>query len=82
MARYYFNFKNGHTALDDHGTEIADTDGLRREAVRATREIFLTQEGVPEFWAGEPARIWVTDGPNATGKTVLTLELSARQHDE
>jgi hypothetical protein len=78
MPLYYFNFRNGHTTLDDHGTELADLRALRREAVRASREFFMTHEGTAEFWAGEPAKIWVTEGPNDTGKTVLTMELSVR----
>ena len=78
MSRYYFHVLNGHTLLDDEGTELADLQAVRAEAVRASREIILTHEGNAEFWAGEPARLWITDGPNATGRTVLTIEMSAR----
>jgi len=79
MSRYYFHFKNGQITLDDHGTEIADQDALRKEAVRASREVLLATEGSEELWAGESARLWVTEGPNATGKTVLTIEIQGRE---
>jgi hypothetical protein len=78
MPRYYFHFLNGQTALDDEGTELADMQAVRVEAVRSSREIILTHDGNPEFWAGEPAKLWITDGPNATGETILTIELSVR----
>jgi hypothetical protein len=78
MSLYYFNYQTNITSLDDHGTEIADLKGLRKEAVRASQEFFVTGEANPEFWEGEPAKVWVTDGPSGSGNTVLTMELSVR----
>ena len=79
MSRYYFNFINGETRLDDEGMELADISALRKEAIRATgREMFLREAGHEGFWSGTPAKLLVTDGPNASGQTVLTIEMSAR----
>jgi hypothetical protein len=33
MPRYFFNLKDGHTSLDEEGTELADIHAARREAV-------------------------------------------------
>jgi hypothetical protein len=29
------------------------------------------------MWAGTPLKLWVTDGPNGSGRTVFTLTVSA-----
>jgi hypothetical protein len=79
MSRYYFHFLNGQTLLDDDGTELTDLRAVRREALRASRELILTDDGTNEFWAGEPSKLWITDGPNASGKTVLMIELCVRE---
>lgn len=78
MSRFYFNFINGETRLDDEGIELCDISAVRKEAIRLTsREMFLSDHGHDNFWSGTPAKLWVTNGPNASGGTVLTLELSA-----
>jgi len=77
MAKYYFHSSNGHTCLDDVGSELADLDSVRKEAFCASRELLMLGWAPMEFWAGEPWRIWVTDKPNAAGRTILTVELRA-----
>jgi hypothetical protein len=78
MARYYFHSSNGHTCLDDVGSELTDLESVRKEAFCASRELLmLGHEGTPEFWAGERWRVWVTDKPSAAGQTILTVELCA-----
>ena len=78
MSRYYFNFINGETRLDDEGVELKDLSAVRKAAIRATsREMFLREQGHEDFWSGTPAKLWVTDGPNASGQTVLTIGMSA-----
>ena len=77
MARYYFHYKNGKLTLDAEGLEIADIDAVREEAYFFGREKVWAAPGGRQFWTGEAQRVWVTDGPNASGQTVLTLELSA-----
>jgi hypothetical protein len=76
VARFYFHFANGETILDNIGTDLADLDAVRKEALGTTRDLLF--EAPPQIWAGKPCRIWVTDEPNALGQTVLTLELCAR----
>src|SRR4051794_4630937 len=80
MARYFFHLSNGHTTLDDVGSEHADLGSVRKEAFGASREmLMLGHEGTEDFWAGEPWRLWGTDRPNAAGRTILTVELCARE---
>jgi hypothetical protein len=76
MARFYFHFVNGQTILDDIGTDLPDVGAVRKEALATTRELMF--EAPAEFWGGEPYRLWVTDEPNAAGRTILSLELAAR----
>ena len=79
MAKYYFHSSNGHTCRDDVGSELADLDSVRKEAFCASRELLmLGYVGTDESWAGEPWRVWVTDKPNAAGRTILTVELCAK----
>jgi len=80
MARFYFHFANGKTILDEVGTELPALDAVREEALATTRELMFA--GPPEFWAGQPCRMWVTDRPGAAGTTILALQLSAEQARE
>jgi hypothetical protein len=77
MARYYFHSKNGKITLDAEGRELANIDAVRDEAYFFGRET-VRATAPSEFWAGASQSVWVTDGPNASGKTILTLELSAK----
>jgi hypothetical protein len=74
MALHYFHMSNGHTTLDQIGTDHPDHASVRNEAVRTFREL-LNLGPTESLWTGDPWKIWVTDGPNASGKTVVTLEL-------
>ena len=52
MSRYFFNFINGATRLDDEGIELKDISAVRKEAIRATsREMFLREAGHEDFWS-------------------------------
>ena len=76
MPRYFFNLKDGRTSLDDEGTELADIDAARREAVTYAGSTLRDGAG-DSLWNGEPWRLWVTDQPNGEGKTFFTLHFSA-----
>jgi hypothetical protein len=78
MARYYFHSKNGKVCLDAEGLELADIEAVREEAYFFGRESVWATPGSGRFWAGESQSVWVTDGPNASGETILKLELSAK----
>ena len=81
MALHYFHLSNGHTTLDQDGTDHPDLVSVRKEAVRAFRELLhLASSDV--LWTGDPWRVWVTDQPDATGRTILTLELNGRDFSE
>jgi hypothetical protein len=75
--RYFFNFKDGKTILDDEGTELADIKAVKKEAVQSSAELLKGHDS-EQFWTGEPWILWVTDQPNGEGNTVLTLTFSSR----
>ncbi|MFL5037301.1 MAG: DUF6894 family protein [Microvirga sp.] len=75
--RYYFNVKDGETLLDGEGTEFADMNAVRNEAVGSSADLLKGLHG-EHFWSGEPWLLWVTDQPNGGGNTVLTLRFSAQ----
>jgi hypothetical protein len=77
MPRYYFNIQDGQTMLDDEGMELDDMQAVKEEAVKSSTDLLKGLQG-PEFWSGEPWKLWVSDQPNGGGNTVLTLTFSAR----
>jgi Domain of unknown function (DUF6894) len=78
MPRYYLHLENGQRFLDGTGFDLADIAAVQNEALRAMSD---TLKGGPHatatLWDGTPWAIWVTDKPNAEGKTFFTLRLSA-----
>jgi hypothetical protein len=76
MAMHYFHFLNGTVALDAIGRELANLQAVRKEAIRAVRELLSVGDS-EELWAGDPWKVWVTDEPDAKGRTILTVEVSA-----
>ena len=81
MPRYYYNIHDGHTILDDEGVELPDLKAARDLAILNSGEIVTNGAG-PAMWAGEPWRMWVTDGPAGGGKTLFTLTFSASEGEE
>ena len=77
MALHFFHFSDGHTTLDLVGTNHPELISVRKEAVRIFSELLNTAL-THTLWTGEPWKVWVTDQPNGTGRTVLTLEMNAR----
>src|SRR3954452_5526437 len=45
------------------GPILPDLQSVRKEALRAGREMLNLGGGSEQFWAGEPWRIWGTDEP-------------------
>ena len=41
----------------------------------ATIAAVLREDDVESLWKGQPIRLWVTDGPDNTGKTVFALNI-------
>jgi hypothetical protein len=78
MPRFYFHILDGYTHLDDTGSELADLDAARREAVQISREVVLKADGsCPSIWNDQPCKVWATDRPNGGGATVLTVQIMA-----
>jgi hypothetical protein len=77
MAIYYFHLKDGATILDSEGCDLPDLAAVRRAAIATTTEVLGGIKAGPEFWSGEPWKLWVTDGPNGAGATLLTLQFAA-----
>jgi hypothetical protein len=78
MPRYYFHLENGHVLLDDAGLELPDITAAQNEALRASSDIFKSgPRAFVSLWNGTSWRMWVTDTPEAEGKTFFTLRVSA-----
>jgi hypothetical protein len=54
---------------------------VRRTAIATTAETLGGLQAGPEFWSGEPWKLWVTDQPDGAGTTVLTLQFAAVEGD-
>jgi len=76
----FFNVEDHRSAIDVVGTELPDLNAARDEAVLKSGEI-LRGGSVPSVWDGKPWRMWVTDQPGGTGKTLFTLQFSATDAD-
>jgi len=81
MALYYFHLKDGATLLDSEGCDLPDLAAVRRAAIATTTEVLGGIKAGPAFWSGEPWKLWVTDGPNGVGATLLTLQFAAIESD-
>jgi hypothetical protein len=73
MNLYYFHIRNGH--FEDVGSRLADIGAAKPEAMKVAKELIGTTSSSP--WATAPWRLWVTEGPNGEGKTLLTLDVIA-----
>jgi hypothetical protein len=73
---HYFHLSNGRLILDDVGTDLPTSAAVELEALRTAREM-LNLSSPDAIWDGGPWKIWVTDQPNAAGRTLLSLEVCA-----
>ena len=76
-VRYFFNFKDGTTTLDDEGIELDGMAAVKDEALKSSTEILKGLES-GSFWDGQPWLLWVSDQPNGGGNTVLSLTFTAQ----
>ena len=72
--RFYFHVKDGSTILDEDGSEFPNVEVVKDNADRASGEMLRGLNHGQDFWSGEPWKLWVTDGPKGTGKTILELQ--------
>jgi hypothetical protein len=80
MPRYFFNIDDGHTTIDNEGSEHPDLEAARQEALETGTET-LRDGGGPHLWSGKLWRMWVTDQPSGAGKTLFTPRFSATDGD-
>ena len=72
MPRYFFNVRDGRAILDDVGSDLADDDAARAEAVCTSAQLLLGLEPAA-LWHGED---WTLEVTTADGRTVGTLRFS------
>jgi hypothetical protein len=75
MNLYCFHIRNGHTVLDDVDSRLPSMVAVKAEALKASCEMLPSVHS--DLWNDTPWRLWVTNGPNATGETLFALEFSA-----
>jgi hypothetical protein len=74
--RCFFHVPYGKMAWDNVGTELQDIAEARSAAVRLSGALLSDiEDGL--LWRGTPWRLWVTEGPNGTGNTILALGFAA-----
>lgn len=74
MPRYFFHVFDGEDLPDKLGTELADDDAAKSEAI-ITAGTILKDLG-SRFWQGED---WMMRVDRATGGTVCELRFSAKR---
>ena len=80
MPRRYFHFHNGTAILDQDGVDLPDMTATRTEAIETLAAV-LRDEDVATLWHGQPFRLWVTDMPDGSGRTVLALNISPEPYE-
>jgi hypothetical protein len=76
MKKFYFDTENDHTQLDPDGTEFANVDQARSEALVLLDELIRDAYG-HSAWNDVPWTVWVSDGPSGSGRVLFTVQLSA-----
>jgi hypothetical protein len=77
--RFYFNVINSVTELDSDGTLLSSVAEARIQALEMLGAIL--QEAASNFpWTGAPWRVWVSDGPQGSGRVFFTLQVAAVGH--
>ena len=76
MNLYYFHIRDGHTILDEVGSLLPNMAAVKTKALTVTSELIGSPRSA--HWGATPWRLWVTEGPNGEGKTLLTLDVLAQ----
>ena len=74
MARYFFHILNGEFVTDEVGSEHADMDSVRQEAIVSAGQMLSSGD---QSWSGEAWQMVVADG---AGAIVYGLRFSADRH--
>jgi hypothetical protein len=74
--RCFFHVSYGKMAWDSEGIELQNIAEARSAAVKLSGAL-LSDIDDGRLWRGTPWRLWVTNGPNGTGSTVVALSFVA-----
>jgi hypothetical protein len=74
--RCFFHVSYGKMAWDSEGIELQNVAEARSAAVKLAGAL-LSDIDDGRLWRGTPWRLWVTEGPNGTGNTVVALSFVA-----
>jgi len=72
VPRYHFNVEDGHSTIDEVGTELPNLTAARQEAVRAAGALIAEHAG--RFWETAEWKVVVTDDK---GLVLFTLHFFA-----
>jgi hypothetical protein len=78
MPRYYFHIHDGMSLPDKEGTEIADLDAAKAEAIKLAAGV-LRNGCADVFWNGTPWRLDVTDCPEPDAPAFVVLNFFATE---
>jgi hypothetical protein len=76
MNLYYFHIRDGHTILDEVDSLLPNIAAVKKEALKITSELIGSPRSA--HWDATSWRLWVTEGANGEGKTLLTLDVLAQ----
>jgi uncharacterized protein DUF6894 len=74
--RCFFHVSYGKMVWDSEGIELQNIAEARSAAIELSAAL-LSDIDDRRLWRGTPWRLWVTEGPNGTGDTVLALSFAA-----
>jgi uncharacterized protein DUF6894 len=78
MPRYHFDIPDGKPLVDEHGTELANIDIAKAEAIRLAGEVFRHAKP-DDIWALTTWKLVVNDHPSpGLGQTYFSLVLFAK----
>jgi hypothetical protein len=74
--RFYFHVENPSPELDPEGTELPSIKEARSQAIALLGEM-LQDADSGSLWDGAIWRVWVTDGPEGSGRVVIAVQVAA-----
>ena len=77
MPRYFFNIDDGHTTIDNEGSEHPDLQSARQEALVTSSET-LRDGGGPYLWSGKQWRCGSRTSPVGWAKRFSRCDFRQR----
>lgn len=75
MPRYFFNTADGSRDRDVEGTELADLNAARKEAIQFTGAVL--RDDPDRIWDGRDFRVDVSDENDTSLLIVITMAIDA-----